>query len=127
MACAIYADLTHAVVRRRRPLRVGAVRRRRGRRPDLVLLDLSATNVAAELAFAWTVWGERVVVAGVDRRHPYARIWSRPELAEVVELGPGFLAPFLPPEGLSTESHPGAVTGIACLREMGDAAPGVPG
>lgn len=95
IARALYADLTPAVIRRRRPLRPGGRGRPAGRSPHLVLLDLNVTSVLAELAAAWAAWGEDVVIVGVGRRQPYARVWRGPDCADLVEIGPGFLAPYL--------------------------------
>jgi hypothetical protein len=95
LARALYADLPHATIRRKRPLRSGVTFHRRGPRPTLVVLDVAATLVVAELAAAWSAWGDDVLIVGVDRRGPLACIWRRPDEAEFVEIGPGFLARFL--------------------------------
>jgi hypothetical protein len=95
MERAVHADLPDADIRRRRTLRAGVVRRR-GPRPDLVVLDVTAADADAELAAIWSAWGEQVVIVGVDRHQPYARIWRQPNLARVAEIGPGFFAAHLP-------------------------------
>ena len=94
LARAVYADLAGAVIRRLGPLEAGAPRCRQGQKPDLVLLDLSTADVDVELAAVRDAWGEAVVVVGVSRSQPLARIWG-PDGVELVELGPGFLSPFL--------------------------------
>lgn len=95
-ARAVYADLKDATIRRRRPLKHGETTRRAGRRPDLVVLDVTTTRVVAELAAARAAWGDRLVIVGIGRRQPYARVWQRPDDPELVEVGPGFLKPYLP-------------------------------
>lgn len=94
-ARAIAADLPQARIRRPRPLVAGEARRH-GPAPDLVVLDLTATDAAAERAAAWRTWGERTLIVGLDRDHPTARVWHTPTATESVEIGPGFIAPFLP-------------------------------
>ena len=108
-ARAIAADLAHAVIRRQKPLRPNATRRGRLRRPDLVLIDVTVTAVVAELAAAWAAWGERVVIVGIGRSQPYGRVWRRRERHEVIEVGPGFLAPYLP--AMSWDRMPGRPAG----------------
>ena len=61
-------------------------------RPDLVVTGRGAPDRAR----AWATWGEVVVVVEVEPRSPVARAWRSPSLVQAVELGPGFLAPFLP-------------------------------
>ena len=95
MERAVQADLPDTRILRRRPLRAGVVHRR-GPRPDLVVLDVTVTDADAELAAIWSAWGREVVVIGVDRHQPYAHIWRHPNLARVVEIGPGFFAAHLP-------------------------------
>lgn len=101
IACAVEADLPDAAIQWLRPLSGAAVPRRVGPRPDLLLLDLSSTYITTELAAARAAWGERLVIVGLDRQQPYARVWQRPEVALLVEIGPGFLDPFLPRERMS--------------------------
>ncbi len=99
-ARAVYLDLAHATIRRLETLgKHGS--RRYGRRPDMVLLDVTSTNVAAEVAAVRATWGERVVIVGVLRHQPVARVWREAATTETVEIGPGFLAPFLPTPGLA--------------------------
>ena len=106
VARALRADLAGAVFRARRPLRPGVTHRDGRKRPDLVLIDTSATSVLAELAAAWAAWGERVTIVGIGRCQPFARVWHHPEITDVVEVGPGFLAPFLPAERRNGHVHP---------------------
>jgi hypothetical protein len=94
-ARALYADLPGGVVRRLRPLRVDGRLGRHGKPPDLLLLDPGLTRLAAELDAARAAWGDRVVIVGVDRRSPIARVWRRWRSVEQVEIGPGFLSSLL--------------------------------
>ncbi len=93
-AQALSADLHGAKIQQRRPLQPGSARRRPHPRPDLVILDMSSTRVAAELAAARTAWGE-VVIVGVGRHQPIACVWPGAGAALLVEIGPGFLTPFV--------------------------------
>lgn len=95
MIRALRADFPRGALHPREPLRPGQVERR-GPRPDAVVLDVAACRFDEEVAAIRRAWGMSVVVVGVDRRQPYARVWRHPRLAEVVELAPGFLRPFLP-------------------------------
>lgn len=91
---ALRADLHGCILQRRGSLHAGQTRRR-GPRPDLVLLDITTTDVAAELAAVWSTWDAEVVVVGLERAHPFARVWYHPRPARVIEVMPGFLAPYL--------------------------------
>lgn len=94
MVRALRADFPAGTLYEREPLRAGQVERR-GPRPDAVVVDAAGCRFGSEVEAIRRAWGPEVVVVGVDRRQPYARIWRHPLLAEVVELAPGFLAPFL--------------------------------
>src|ERR1700674_5116457 len=83
-ARAVYADLPQAVIRRRRPLRGRGPRQRRGPKPDAVLLDLSFTDVAAELAAIRLAWGDTVPVIGLGRRQPHVCVWRGGDLPELI-------------------------------------------
>lgn len=91
---AVRADLSGCVLRRRDCLQAGQTRRR-GPRPDLVLLDISTTDAAAELTAVWSSWDAGVVVIGFERTQPFARVWYHPRFAQVIEVVPGFLEPYL--------------------------------
>lgn len=95
VARAIYADMANADIRRRRPLGGTGPRGRLGRRPDVLLLDLCLAGLEAELAAARAAWGQCVLIVGVDRCWPLARVWQGQTLATVVEMGPGFLPSLL--------------------------------
>lgn len=94
-ARAISTDLAGARLRRLRPLGTVGPQGRRGRRPDLVLVDAKATNLCAELAAVRAAWGENTLIVAPGRCSPFARVWQRHELAQLVEIGPGFLQPLL--------------------------------
>jgi hypothetical protein len=66
-----------------------------GPAPDLVVLNRAGTNHATLRAAVWQRWGPRVVVAEVDSDGPWSVIWRSPTISTVVEIGPGFLAPFV--------------------------------
>ena len=93
LAQALAADLPAAVLRRRRSLVHAA--QCRGRCPDIVVVDISGASIDTELDAVRSTWGDRVVVVGVDRRRPFAWVWRRPDRGRIVELGPGFLEPYL--------------------------------
>jgi hypothetical protein len=99
---AIRADLPNATIRWLRPLRPHG--RRRGKRPDLLLIDISVTDPYHEVRAAWSFWDKSVVAVGVDRHQPFARVWRHEHLARIVEIGPGFLTPYL--EASSAPSPP---------------------
>lgn len=103
---AIRADLPGAQIRRLRPVREGATRRR-GPPPHVVVLDLTRTHALRERALVSRIWGEQVVVVGLSRRDPMARVWQAS--TTVVELGPGFLTPFLPAVEGTLDGHQPAV------------------
>jgi hypothetical protein len=90
---AIRAGQPGAQFRRLRPVRE-ATTRRRGPAPHVVVLDLTRTHALRERALVKRSWGEQVVIVGLSRRDPMARVWR--ESTTLVELGPGFLTPFLP-------------------------------
>lgn len=89
-ARALYADLPGASIQRRRPGSHG----RGSRRPDLILMDLPEADPEAEMAAAGMAWGKDVLIVGLSRNAPLARIWSH-GIATLVEIGPDFLRPFL--------------------------------
>ena len=66
-----------------------------GTTPDMVVLNRAVIDHAAVRAAVWRRWGPRVVVAEVDTDGPWAVIWRSPTISTVVEIGPGFLAPFV--------------------------------
>jgi len=96
----VAADLPRARIHRLRRLRGGA-QVRRGPRPDLVVIDLTATDAAAEREAVVRAWGTGVVIVGLDRRSPMARVWRPGRPPELVELAPGLFPSLLPelPEG----------------------------
>src|SRR5207248_5075675 len=94
-ARALYADLSGAAIQRRRPLRVNGPHARLGPRPDLILVDLTRADGKTELEAARKAWGEDVLIVGLGREAPFARVWRRPSVALMVEISPGFLRPFL--------------------------------
>lgn len=94
MLRALRADFPRGALRPRQPLRPGQSARR-GPPPDAVVLDAAACRFEQEVEAIRRAWGPAVIVVGMDRRQPYARVWRHPRLAEVVELAPGFLTPFL--------------------------------
>lgn len=96
-ARAIYADLAGVAIRRLRPLHGGSAHSRRGRRPTLLILGLDLPDLMCELEAAQAAWGESLVAVGIGRYQPLACVWRGPGPAELVEIGPGFLAPFLEP------------------------------
>lgn len=99
---AIAADLPAYRVRRLPPsLRGEGGRPARGSRPALVIVDATAADACAEREAAWRRWGADLPVVEVNRTTPVARVWLSPGQVEVVELGPGFLVPYLPPRPLS--------------------------
>jgi hypothetical protein len=89
----IRADVPDADIRRLRPVR-DATDRRRGPLPHVVVLDITRTHALRERALVRRSWGAQVVVIGLSSRDPMARVWH--SSTTVVELAPGFLAPFLP-------------------------------
>lgn len=104
LARAIAADLPDYRVRRLPPLLHGAGGWAvQGSRPALVLVDDAVGNARAEREAVWRCWGPDppVPVVEVSRATPIARVWLSPGRVEVVELGPGFLVPYLPPRPLS--------------------------
>jgi hypothetical protein len=52
-----------------------------------------------EMDSVWSNWGSEVTVLSVDGSLPYARVWRNSHLKQVVEIGPGFLSPFLATTG----------------------------
>jgi hypothetical protein len=95
MARAIHADLAWCQIRSRPSLIMAGAGDSGCRRPDVLLIDLGGVESERELAAATRAWGENLLVVGLDRASPFARVWQRPHLAEVIEVGPGFLGPFL--------------------------------
>ena len=95
-ADAIAADLPQARVEALPPLIAPVVPRRTGPRPDAVVLGHRVHRVELERASVWITWGEQVVVVVIDPHTPFADVWRGPAVHSRVELGPGFLIPFLP-------------------------------
>jgi hypothetical protein len=96
MARALYADLRGAAIRRRAALKAGAPRGRRGHPPDLILLDLGHADGKDLLATARQTWGTDVLIVGLRRDEPQAYVWKGQCVVTLVEIGPGFLSPYLP-------------------------------
>jgi hypothetical protein len=96
MARAVHADLPGAVILRRRALSAHGPQVRGSRQPDLILLDLTQADPEALLAAARLAWGANVPIVGLHRDEPQAYIWKDQGVATLVEIGPGFLCPFLP-------------------------------
>lgn len=69
---------------------------RLGPRPALVLLGARAVQAEVERRIIWRSWGSDVPVVGFDARSPRAYIWHRPGFVQMIDVGPGFLDPFLP-------------------------------
>jgi len=105
LARAIAADLPDYRVQRLAPsLRGDGGWAVRGSRPALVLVDGTVGHARAEREAVWRCWGPDLPVVEVSRATPIARVWLSPgrgERVEVVELGPGFLVPYLPPRPTS--------------------------
>jgi hypothetical protein len=91
------ADLPQHCIRRLPPAaRQGDTCDRCGNRPALLLVDATVTDARAEREAAWRRWGPDLPVVEVSRATPIARVWLAPTHVQVVEIGPGFLAPYLP-------------------------------
>lgn len=106
---AIAADLPHHRIRHLPPSsRPDTSRARTRSRPALVIVDATATDARAEREAVWRRWGADLPVVEVNRATPIVRVWLAPTRVEVVELGPGFLAPYLPSQGLSGGRAPAA-------------------
>ena len=105
LARPVYADLPGAQIRRLRLSDHEVLRQ--ARRPDLTLLSLPAVGLEAALSAIRAAWDERVLIVGVDRHEPFARIWRYRHLVLLVEVGPGFLYPYLPVYGTVTASPNG--------------------
>jgi hypothetical protein len=58
-------------------------------------MDIARADPQAELEAAWAVWGKGVLIVGLSRDLPFARVWQRESIGMMVEVGPGFLYPFL--------------------------------
>ena len=95
MARAIAADLPGARIGSFPSLRA-AIDRGAAHRPDVVLLYLFRSDASTAVASIRAAWGDQVVLVGLDRRAPCAHVWCMARAAETVELGPDFLARFLP-------------------------------
>ena len=88
---ALQADIPRAqiaVVRR--------VRAWRGERPDLVVINASRMHAPTERMAVWQRWDDAVVIVELIDEEPTTRVWCSPTVVHAVELGPGFLTPFLP-------------------------------
>ncbi len=77
-----------------------------GNRPALLLVDATITDARAEREAAWRRWGPDLPVVEVSRTTPIARVWLAPARVQVVEIGPGFLAPYLPSSPLLRRPAP---------------------
>lgn len=92
---AVRADLPGARVTARRKLPTD-VPRCQDIAPHLVLINGAGADPVAQRAAVWRQWGEAVVVTEIHARQPTAQVYRTPTVVESVEVGPGFLAPFLP-------------------------------
>jgi hypothetical protein len=117
MAAAIRADLPQARVRAIRPNRVGTARVARIK-PDMVILNASATDATTQRRLIQQAWG-MVVVVELLETESRALVWRPPTGVEVVELGPGFLTSFLPVPAEVAPRHP---LTLPALRYIGYAA-----
>lgn len=117
---AIRSDHPGCEMRRQRALRPRQLRRR-GPRPSLVLIGTSGAGVSTERQVIWLSWGSDVPVVGFELRSTQARVWCHPEVAQLIDIGPGFLDRFL------ATTVPGTATpvplSIARERRWDDAAP----
>jgi hypothetical protein len=95
MTRAVRADFPGARVAACRPLGNDAGIPR-GPAPALVVINGAEIDGAAQRAAIRRRWGDAVVVAEFHGRQPVARVWRTPAFVEAVEVGPGFLLPFLP-------------------------------
>jgi len=96
---ALVADLPGAVIRRLAMVGAGADDVEdlvELPRPDLVLVGTGDLVDDAPLAWIWAAWGKGVVIVGVHQRESYVHIWRGSSLSEVVEIGPGFFARWIP-------------------------------
>lgn len=104
---AIAADLPYHRIRQLPPSsRPDATQDQAYSRPALVIVDATAADAHAERDAAWRRWGTDLPVVEVNRTTPVARVWLAPAHVEVVELGSGFLAPYLPPQRLPGGREP---------------------
>jgi hypothetical protein len=117
MAAAIRADLPQARIRAVRPHRVGTTRVAR-MKPDLVILNASATDATTQRRLIQNAW-ETVVVVELLEAESRALVWRPPTGVEVVELGPGFLTSFLP---IPVAAAPHQLRYLTGLRYIGYAA-----
>jgi hypothetical protein len=63
--------------------------------PDLVVMGSAQPDAAEQRDAIWRRWGDAIVVAEIHGQQPLARVWRTPRMVERVELGPGFLWPFV--------------------------------
>jgi hypothetical protein len=61
----------------------------------MVLLNLDLQLFFDELKAARAAWGKNLLIVGIARSDPYARVWAGASGAKVVEIRPGFLDSFL--------------------------------
>ena len=94
MADAIRADFPHADIRAIPPLETGTASAG-VTRPHLVILNASVTDSVTQHRLIRQEWGPGVIVVELSESEPQALVWRSAAEVDLVELRPGFLAPFL--------------------------------
>jgi hypothetical protein len=117
MEKAIRADLPQARIRALRPQHLVATRAAQTR-PDLVVFNASARDATTQRRLIQHVWAT-VVVVELSATESRALVWRPPSDVEVVEVGPGFLGPFLPARSVTVAPPPRL---LPALRFVGYAA-----
>lgn len=94
LVSAVAADLPEASVRRFRSFTT-ALPASTADEPAVVLIGPDVSQADAERAAARRWWGARPVVVEVIAGRPLALLWLGIDTVRVVEMEPGFLAPYL--------------------------------